>query len=109
MILDQPVEEVTELVHPLIWQHGKKTSEVLHMMGIRFAVLPLEDNTVWMDKVYLACVPSLNLPGSFHQILLDTRSGDLEVLDPAEESKERYTPDNLTSWILEYEITPFAG
>lgn len=41
-------------------------------------------HTITDHKVHLLCVPSLNTPGMFHQIVLDTRFGDLIFLyDPA--------------------------
>lgn len=106
MLSGRPVEEVTKDYHHLLWGGGFRTSELLTREQIPFVVLGTEDNSVWAGRVYLACVPSLNLPGSFHAILIDARSGEMEVLDPAEEGKQRYTRENLHSWILEYEVVP---
>ena len=66
-------------------------------------------------KLYLATVPSLQLPGLFHQIIIDTRFGELEVYDPTKgyDGKLHYvaSPDTedktawpLRSFIIDYEI-----
>lgn len=69
---------------------------------------------VELNKVYLVTVPSLNMPGLFHQIIMDTRAG-FEILDPNRGVKGRkyyvlsVSPTSskqfkLRSWILDYEI-----
>lgn len=67
-----------------------------------------------LNKVYLVAVPSLNMPGLFHQIIMDTRAG-LEILDPNRGVKGRkyyvlsVSPRSskqvkLRAWILDYEV-----
>ena len=74
--------------------------------------------------LYLATVPSLMTAGLFHQIIIDTRKGFVEVYDPARgysKTTQFYVPpdspmlDNdsefysnlafpLRTWILDYEL-----
>ena len=67
------------------------------------------------DKIYLATVPSLQLPGLFHQIVIDTRFGQVEVFDPCKGIPSKlhyefnYNPEDPTSYplrsfIIDYEI-----
>lgn len=67
------------------------------------------------NKVYLATVPSLQLQGLFHQIIIDTRFEQVKVYDPCKgiPSKLHYvfsfdTEDKtaypLRSFIIDYEI-----
>lgn len=100
----KPVQEITDLYHSDLWSNRLNISDILEAEELNFKMLSPEQSSVYPGTVYLACVPSLNLPGSFHAIIIDTRSDEVEVLDPAEEGKERYSPDNLTSWILQYQI-----
>lgn len=74
-------------------------------------------------KLYLATVPSLQLAGMFHQVIIDTRDGEIKVLDPAKGFNKKvqyYTISSseldsdsesynncaypLRSFILDYEI-----
>lgn len=49
---------------------------------------------------YFAVVPSLNIPGGMHQVLLHFDTGALHVFDPNPEGKNRYDFEarNLRSW-----------
>lgn len=75
-------------------------------------------------SLYLATVPSLMSAGLFHQILIDTRSGKVEVFDPGQgvsKTTQYYVPPEsptlnqdsqfydrlafpLRTWILDYEL-----
>ena len=75
-------------------------------------------------SLYLATVPSLMTAGLFHQIIIDTRKGFVEVYDPAQgysKTTQFYVPPNspmldndsdsysnlafpLRTWILDYEL-----
>ena len=75
-------------------------------------------------KLYLATVPSLMTSGLFHQVIIDTRFGIIDVYDPAEgfskTSQYYIRPDSpkldhddptydklafpLRTWILDYEL-----
>ena len=67
-------------------------------------------------RLYLATVPSLQLPGLFHQIIIDARFGDVKVYDPCKglQGKQYYSYDHiaegddlaypLRSFLIDYEI-----
>lgn len=67
-------------------------------------------------RLYLATVPSLQLPGLFHQIIIDARFGNVTVYDPCKglEGKQYYSYDHiaednelaypLRSFLIDYEI-----
>lgn len=75
-------------------------------------------------SLYLATVPSLMSAGLFHQIIIDTRSGKVEVFDPGQgvsKTTQYYVPPEsptldqdsqfydhlafpLRTWILDYEL-----
>lgn len=75
-------------------------------------------------SLYLATVPSLMSAGLFHQIIIDTRSGNVEVFDPGQgvsKTTQYYVPPEsptlnqdsqfydplafpLRTWILDYEL-----
>lgn len=50
-----------------------------------------DESSVEWDKVYLLAVPSLNMPGAMHSILLDTRYGSAPLLyDPQKGASKFY-------------------
>lgn len=67
-------------------------------------------------RLYLATVPSLQLPGLFHQIIIDARFSDVKVYDPCKglQGKQYYSYDHiaegndlaypLRSFLIDYEI-----
>lgn len=67
-------------------------------------------------RLYLATVPSLQLPGLFHQIIIDARFDGVTVYDPCKglEGKQYYSYDHiaegndlaypLRSFLIDYEI-----
>lgn len=90
----------------------------LGMFGIRcIPHLSAGMHDISAFKVYLATVPSLQLPGLFHQIIIDTRFGQVSVYDPCKgiPNKQWYTFEvdrdkidafayPLRSYIIDYEI-----
>uniref|UniRef100_A0AAU8EEH7 Peptidase C39 domain-containing protein n=1 Tax=Klebsiella phage vB_Kpn2-P2 TaxID=3230849 RepID=A0AAU8EEH7_9VIRU len=77
-----------------------------------------------VGSLYLACVPSLMMAGMFHQVIIDTRSGKIEVFDPGRgysKTTQYYVAPGhkyldidhpnydrlafpLRTWILDYEL-----
>lgn len=67
-------------------------------------------------RLYLATVPSLQIPGLFHQIIIDARFDNVTVYDPCKglEGKQYYSYDHiaedselaypLRSFLIDYEI-----
>lgn len=113
MLSGRPVEELVHL-HEEFWRENQPVHHGLTYLGLTWKALHRTDNRLEAGKVYLATVPSINLPGSFHQIVLDTREEELIILDPAAGTGANYfslSVDDgqcaeLTSWILDYEVVP---
>lgn len=97
----------------------------LAMYGIRCIPQVTADiHQLAIGKLYLACVPSLMMAGMFHQVIIDTRSGKIEVFDPGQgysKTTQFYVPHDsvmldqdsefydrlafpLRTWILDYEL-----
>ncbi len=64
-------------------------------------------NQLFEDRVYIVAVPSLNIPGGMHYIVIDTRLFNLDengpdwiIFDPnwGLEGKKFYTHENFKSW-----------
>ena len=113
MLSGHPVEDL-EILHRCFWEEGQPVHVGLTKLGVEWKALPRLQNTLEAGKVYLATVPSLNLPGTFHQILLDCREPEILILDPAAMTGKLYYSLDvidgmsvpLTSWILDYEVVP---
>lgn len=69
---------------------------------VRLGYLPslLPYNLLQMGEVIVATVPSLNVVGGNHRIVIDCRGDGMEVIDPNEgrPGKKFYTVDSLHSW-----------
>lgn len=85
---------------------------MLNCLGIKYK--KCYNNTVSPGKIYLATVPSLNIPGYFHQIIIDTRE-NIQIFDPnrgvsgrnyyvTKASPSARKQIKLHSWILDYEV-----
>lgn len=86
--------------------------KILEDFGIGYNTC--DGNYLHKGKVYLATVPSLNMLGYFHQIIIDNRDG-IQVFDPNRgvPGKNYYvtkvSPTSrkqilLRSWIIDYEV-----
>lgn len=92
--------------------HTFNAGEILNELGVKYN--PCDNNTVIKGKVYLATVPSLNMLGYFHQVIIDARESML-VFDPNRgiAGRNYYVTKvcpsarkqiRLHSWILDYEV-----
>lgn len=116
MLTGRPTDdEELMAIHEVLWSApGGNMASILDHLKIVHRPRVDRDH-IEAGKCYLVTVPSLNTPGSFHQVIFDARNG-LEVLDPAEgyEGKLFYTRDDaappgsvpLTSWIVDFEVEP---
>lgn len=116
MLTNVDVNDVVSSFHN-DWKSLKSNpSEFLSHNGIRHSVnKDVFSHKVNWGNVYLLTVPSLNIEGGLHHILLDL-TGDFEsVLDPnnGKEGKKYYTgwsceaaglQVQLTSWMVDIEI-----
>lgn len=117
MLLDKDPEQVyDEFTKDYI--HGfTDVSTYLHKHGV-FAQphITAGMHQIRPGRLYLATVPSLQLPGLFHQIIIDARFGDVKVYDPCKglQGKQYYSYDHvaegndlaypLRSFLIDYEI-----
>ena len=63
-------------------------------------------NDLLPDKLYIMAVPSLNIGGGMHYIVVDTWPDSMIVYDPNSgvSDKTAYTPSLLTSWGVLIEV-----
>lgn len=89
------------------------TNNILDELGVKYRKC-IHGDRIELGKVYLVTVPSLNMAGLFHQIIIDTRMG-FEILDPncgvrgrsyyvLSVSPSARKQVKLRAWILDYEI-----
>ena len=84
MIKAEPAGSVIDQIHEWYFGGGVSTREALDRLGIPFesfdtADLPFFQN----DGAYLVAVPSLNMPGGLHQIIVECFDGQMKAIDPA--------------------------
>jgi hypothetical protein len=85
MILDVPVANVVEFFHK-DWTDGK--TDPAHFLVRNLAKIQIHrepyNNTLLFGKVYLLTVPSVNITGRNHHIIVDMRHGEGKeiVYDP---------------------------
>ena len=78
----------------------------LNECGVLFNCISLG----WLvfDGVYLLCVPSLNISGVNHEIVVEMKDGICMVYDPnaGKEGKKSYTANELKSWSEMIHVVP---
>lgn len=79
MLAGVPVAQVMERF-PGDGMDMRETYAALEAMKLNWNALVF--GRLVVDAVYLASVPSLNFEGGSHAVILDSRSGEIEVLDP---------------------------
>lgn len=125
MLTGRIAKFVDEEFTPRYVRHQSDVPMFLAMYGIRcIPKITAGIHQLTTGKLYLATVPSLMLPGTFHQIIIDTRNGILKIFDPAQgysKTTQYYcTPNSplldqhgevydrmafpMRSWILDYEL-----
>ena len=111
MISGKSVNEVTAEFHDGYHNRDIDIYEYLDALGIRFIKkYPCEKQTLKKGFVYLLAVPSLNIVGGMHEIVVDFSGDDAVILDPAPEEKNRYEDfgqsgtGRLCSWIIDAEF-----
>jgi len=72
MVLNRPIDEVTAEFHDDYLSGDLWIHEYLKRHGVEFQTMSLLDDPE-SGYVYIASVPSLNLKGHSHQIIIDTR------------------------------------
>lgn len=83
MLTDKTVEEVTEDFHEGYTNNIKEVWEYLEQNDVLFTILLAGCRLPDLDKVYLASVPSLNIKGGLHYIVIETtEDGNWWIYDP---------------------------
>ena len=119
MLTGKPAQEVIDKWHTRYYSSQEWLGDILEEEGVSFTY-PVANEPHRLDpgKVYLLTVASLNIEGSFHQLIVDWRSSAPVVLDPAKgrtPGSKYYTLDldewdevelarMLTSWVVDFTI-----
>lgn len=121
MILNKPVEDVIEEFHSRYYNNWEITiSEYLTKNGVKHHCSEGGGReTLHMGGLFLCTVPSLNIPGALHQIVIDMTDHKFIVHDPIKgwEGKKFYVgPDQdaeetgafiIHTWVKDVEILPY--
>ncbi|UIU26973.1 hypothetical protein SA80RD_86 [Escherichia phage vB_EcoS_SA80RD] len=121
MILNKPVEKVIEEFHSRYYNNWEITiSEYLTKNGVQHHCSEGGGReTLHMGGLFLCTVPSLNIPGALHQIVIDMTDHKFIVHDPIKgwEGKKFYVgPDQdpeetgafiIHTWVKDVEILPY--
>ena len=104
MLLNRPVEEVTAHFHGDYINGCRTACHYLTSHGVRLVAGDPEGVIDW-DRTFLLGVPSLNLPGIMHQIIVTTYNYEIKVFDP----NEGYFGRKFYSEIIEPGATALLG
>ena len=121
MILNKPVEKVIEEFHSRYYNNWEITiSEYLTKNGVQHHCSEGGGReTLHMGGLFLCTVPSLNIPGALHQIVIDMTDHKFIVHDPIKgwEGKKFYVGADqdpevpgasiIHSWVKDVEILPY--
>lgn len=111
MLLDRPAEAVIEQFHKRYREHGISMREMLSQLAIPFNSFDTCDDRL-LDSVgaYLVVVPSLNITGGTHQILIEVTEDDYYVIDPVmgRQGRRYYVNRGAASGDLEIELNSFT-
>jgi len=93
MVLDLPLDEVMEAFHDDYHEGEIRAEDYIRMRGVDVELLFAAGSRVYSDQLYIVSVPSLNLEGINHVVVMDTRNNETKVFDPNEgrEGKRYYT------------------
>jgi len=100
-ISENKVEQAINIIHPEFDNNYQGTSSdeicfIFHLLGIRY--IAYKTPIMAADRLYIITVPSLNIAGLNHSIIVQAFSSEnIVVFDPAEgrDSKKLYTNDNI--------------
>lgn len=120
MLTGKPAQEVVDKWHDLYYSHHEPLMDILEEEGLRVEChYSAGSPRILPGKLYMLTVPSLNVEGSLHQVLVDWRDEAVGpvCLDPAKGLPDRkyYTLSEdewddvtearlLTSWVLDFTI-----
>lgn len=95
MVLGLPVEQIVEEWHQRFFDvetTGDWFDDALDFYGVEYSYPKRGDNIVPWQSLTFAVVPSLNIQGTLHQILIHTSATDCTIYDPnnGREGKKYY-------------------
>jgi len=93
MILDRPIGEITKEFHDGYMQGDISIHEYLEKHGVEIQLMNIRDDPQ-PGHIYLGAVPSLNIKGHSHQVIIDARKEEngFVMIDPnkGRDGKEWY-------------------
>ena len=97
MISDKTLTEIRSLYKGNIPLSDRELFDLVE--SLELAIYSERYNEIHRNSVYIIVVPSLNITGGTHGIVVDTRGGEMRVFDPqhGRKGKKWYTTDNLKS------------
>jgi len=111
ILAGRPAAEIVEKYHRGYRDGSVSVRTMLTELGIPFATFDSLDGGV-MDQVgaYLVTVPSLNITGGTHQIVIEITEDDYHVIDPVQGRAGRryYTARGRALGDLEHELASFT-
>lgn len=83
MIVGAPAQYIIDKFHDRYYKHGEPISRFLLELGVEYEAFNTLDRTSIIEEgVYLVTVPSLNIQGGQHQIVIVTDDTLYRVFDP---------------------------
>lgn len=115
MILNEDVDIVTEQFHDKYIGQGIQPHEYLESKGIKFRHCMTAERSLTIGFVYILSVPSINIKGGSHYIVVERVEDGWFVYDPNDGKEGRFSYSNLNtgddlyfpivSWEPHYEFT----
>lgn len=105
MVLDRPVEEVIQEVGLPQGMYQRDLLDALERYEIEH--LPTMFSKLWWGWNLLA-VPSLNVRGGAHQILLHFDGKNYQVMDPSPRTRYKEDGSDLMTWFDVILVKPMA-
>lgn len=110
MILDKDIDIIVNEFHDKYWENSIENNEFdyLDKHGVAYELCTARDQGIYEGTINYLSVPSLNIVGGIHAIIVDARNGYV-VYDPCKPPYKSYTLDEnelsedkirLTSWFL---------
>lgn len=111
--------DVHEIYREFHEDYFVKHTQTIHryaaQKGVDLAPVHTCYNSLAEPGVYLVTVPSLNIVGGLHEIVIDTRDGFINIYDPVRKGRYRYVSYadvgdcgvlevQLKSWLVDYRV-----
>ena len=113
MLAGVPATEVTERFNDAY--HSQEDPNIIFRMleAYNIEAVPRSSHAgnVHPGQVVIACVPSLNIVGGNHAVILDYSTEEFKVFDPAEgiPGKKFYTTETLGGFTIDFNVFSFPA